>query len=202
MLKRYLKKLGMTSCDSIDTPMATKPLDVDLNGTHVDQTKYHSMIGVLMYLTSSRPDIVHATCYYARYQAIPTEKHLKEVKRIFRYLKNTINLGLWYPKVTGFELTTFSDSDHAGCLDTRKSTSGGIKFLRGDKLVRWSSKKQDHTSISSVEAEYVSLSACCAQLADLFTKALPEDRFKYLVRRLGMRCLTLEELEVLENEYA
>ncbi|GJX18157.1 retrovirus-related pol polyprotein from transposon TNT 1-94 [Tanacetum coccineum] len=133
-----LKKHGMTSCDSVGTPMATKPLDTDLSGTPVDQMKYRSMV---IYLTSSRPDIVHAQCYCARYQARPTEKHLKEVKRIFRYLKNTINMGLWYPKDTGFELTAFSHSDHAGYLDTRKSTSGGIQFLCGDKLVSWSSKK-------------------------------------------------------------
>ncbi|GJS99621.1 retrovirus-related pol polyprotein from transposon TNT 1-94 [Tanacetum coccineum] len=269
--QEILKKHGMTSCDSIGTPMATKHLDVDLSGTPVDQTKYHSMVGALMYLTASRPDIVHATCYCARYKAKPTKKHLTVVKRIFWYLKDSINMGLWYPKDTGFELTAFSDSDHAGCLDSRKSTSGGIQFIGGDKLVSWSSKKQDCTSMSSVEAEYVSLSACCAQvlwlrtqltdygfhfdkipmycdskaaiaiscnpvqhsrtkhinvryhfikeqvekdivelffvgteyqLADLFTKALSEDRFKYLVRRLGMRCLTPEELEVLTNESA
>nr|GEY57798.1 hypothetical protein [Tanacetum cinerariifolium] len=126
---------GMTSCDSIGTPMATKHLDADLGGTPVDQTKYQSMVGTLMYLTASRPDIVHATYYCARYQAKPTEKHLTAVKRIFRYLKDTIHMGLWYSKDTGFELTSFSDSNHAGCLDSRKSTSGGIQFLGGDKLV-------------------------------------------------------------------
>nr|GEY03447.1 hypothetical protein [Tanacetum cinerariifolium] len=146
------------------TPMATKHLDADLSGTLVDQTKYRSMVGALMYLTASRPDIVHATCYCARYQAKPTEKHLVVVKRIFRYLKDTINMGLWYSKDTGFDLTAFSDSDHAGYLDSRKSTSGGIQFLGGDKLVSWSSKKQDCTSMSSAEAKYVSLSACCAQV--------------------------------------
>nr|GEX50940.1 hypothetical protein [Tanacetum cinerariifolium] len=145
---------------------------------HVDQTKYQSMVGALMYLTTSRPDIMHATCYCARYQAKPTEKHLIAVKWIFRYLKDTIHIGLWYPKDTGFKLTAFSDSDHAGCLDSRKSTSGGIQFLGGDKLVSWSSKKQDCTSMSLVEAETE------YQLADLFTKALPEETFKYLVRRL------------------
>ncbi|GJR40160.1 retrovirus-related pol polyprotein from transposon TNT 1-94 [Tanacetum coccineum] len=150
--QEILKKHGMTSCDSIGTPMATKHLDADLSGTPVDQTKYRSMVGALMYLTASRPDIVHATCYCARYQAKPTEKHLTAVKRIFRYLKDSINMGLWYPKDTGFELTAFSDSDHAGCLDSRKSTSGGIQFLGGDKLVSWSSKKQDCTSMSSAEA--------------------------------------------------
>nr|GEU76373.1 hypothetical protein [Tanacetum cinerariifolium] len=111
--------------------------DADLSETLVDQTKYRSMVGALMYLIASRPDIVHATCYCACYQARPTEKHLKEVKHIFWYLKNTINMGLWYPKDTSFELTAFSDLDHAGCLDSRKSTSGGIQFLRGDKLVSW-----------------------------------------------------------------
>nr|GEW21950.1 hypothetical protein [Tanacetum cinerariifolium] len=124
--QEILIKHGMTSCDSIGTPMATKHLDADLSGTPVDQMKYRSMVGALMYLTASRPDIIHATCYCARYQAKPTEKHLTAVKRIFRYLKDTIHMGLWYPKDTGFELTAFLDSDHAGCLDSRKSTSGGI----------------------------------------------------------------------------
>nr|GFB92888.1 retrovirus-related Pol polyprotein from transposon TNT 1-94 [Tanacetum cinerariifolium] len=105
-------------------------------------------------------------------------------------------MGLWYLKDTDFELTAFSDSDHAGCLDSRKSTSGGIHFLGGDKLVSWSSKKQDCTAMSSAEAETE------YQLADLFTKALSEDKFKYLVRRLGMRCLTPEELGVLADESA
>ncbi|GKB09032.1 retrovirus-related pol polyprotein from transposon TNT 1-94 [Tanacetum coccineum] len=266
-----LKKHGMEKGQSIGTPMATKPkLDADLSGEPVDQTDYRSKIGSLMYLTSSRPDIVQAVCYCARYQARPTEKHLKEVKRIFRYLRGTINMGLWYPKDSGFELTAFSDADHAGCIDTRKSTSGGIQFL-GDKLVSWMSKKQDCTAMSSAEAEYVALSASCAQvmwmrtqlkdygfnynkiplycdsqsaiaiscnpvqhsrtkhihtryhfikeqvkngiielyfvrteyqLADMFTKALPEDRFQYLVRRIGIRCLTPAELEVLANESA
>ncbi|GJX42525.1 putative ribonuclease H-like domain-containing protein [Tanacetum coccineum] len=246
--QEILKKHGMTSCDSIGTLMATKHLDADLSGTPVDQTKYRSMVEALMYLTSSRPDIVHATCYCARYQAKPTEKHLTAVKPIFRYLKDSINMGL--------------------------CTSGGIQFLGGDKLVSCSSKKKDCTSMSSAKAEYMSLSACCAQvlwlrtqltdygfhfdkipmycdskaaiaiscnpvqhsrtkhidaaiaiscnpvqhsrtkhidvryhfikeqvekgivelffvgteyqLADLFTKALSEDRFKYLVRRLGL----------------
>ncbi|GJT12468.1 retrovirus-related pol polyprotein from transposon TNT 1-94 [Tanacetum coccineum] len=111
----------------------------------IDQMDISSMVGALMYLTTSRPDIVHATCYCARYQAKPTEKHLTEVKRIFRF-------------------------NHSGCLDSRKSTSGGIQFLGGDKLVSWSSKKQDCTSMSSAEAEYVSLSACCTQVLWLRTQ--------------------------------
>nr|GEW83452.1 uncharacterized mitochondrial protein AtMg00810-like [Tanacetum cinerariifolium] len=151
--QEILKKHGMTSCDSIGTPMATKHLDADLSRTLVDQMKYRSKVGALMYLTASRPDIMHITCYCARYQAQPTEKHLTAVKRIFRYLKDTIHMGLWYLKDTGFELTAFSDSNHAGCLDSRKSTSGGIQFLGGDKLINWSLKKQDCTSMSSAEAD-------------------------------------------------
>nr|GEY90429.1 integrase, catalytic region, zinc finger, CCHC-type, peptidase aspartic, catalytic [Tanacetum cinerariifolium] len=148
----------------VGTPMATKHLDADLSGTLVDQTKYHSMVEALMYLTVHRPDIMHATCYYACYQAKPTEKHLTVVKRIFWYIKDTIHMGLWYRKDIGFKLTAFLDLDHAGCLDSRKSTSGGIQFLGGDKLVSWLSKKQDCTSMSSAEAEYVSLSVFCAQV--------------------------------------
>nr|GFA25869.1 hypothetical protein [Tanacetum cinerariifolium] len=121
-----LKKYGMESCDPVGTPMEIKDkLDLDQNRTPVDATKYCSMIGALMYLTSSRPDIVHVTCLCARNQATPIEKHLKEVKRIFRYLQGTINTGLWYTKDSGFELTGFSDADYAGCKDTFKSTSGG-----------------------------------------------------------------------------
>ncbi|GKE50222.1 hypothetical protein Tco_1481480 [Tanacetum coccineum] len=94
--------------------------------------------------------------------AQPTEKHLKEAKRIFRYLMGTVNMGLSYTKDSGFELTGFSDADYAGCRDSFKSTFGGTQFL-GEKLVGWSLKKQDCMVLSTVEAEYVSLSACCAQ---------------------------------------
>ncbi|GJW73573.1 hypothetical protein Tco_0132943 [Tanacetum coccineum] len=149
----------MDNCHSIGTPLATKPkLDVDLSGEPVDQSDYRSKIGSLMYLTSSRPDLVQAVCYCARYQALRQHK------------------------------STSGDADHIGCLDTRKSTSGGIQFL-GDKLV-----ENGIIELYFVRTEY--------QLADMFTKALPEDRFKYLVRRIGMRCLTPAELEVLTNELA
>nr|GEU54399.1 retrovirus-related Pol polyprotein from transposon TNT 1-94 [Tanacetum cinerariifolium] len=159
-----LKKYGMESCDPVGTPMEIKDkLDLDQNGTPIDETKYRSMIGALMYLTSSRPDIVHATCLCARYQAKPTKKHLKEVKRIFSYLRGTVNTGLWYTKDFGFKLTGFSDADYAGCKDTFKSTSSGVQFL-GENLVSWSSKKQVCTVLSTAKAEYVSISACCAQV--------------------------------------
>jgi hypothetical protein len=135
-----LIKFGFESCDSVDTPIIERSkLDKDDVGTQVDQTLYLSMIGSLMYLTASRPDLLFAVCICARYQSKPTKKHLEAVKRVFRYLKGTIHLGLWYPKDTAMALTAYSDADHAGCQDTRRSTSGGAQFL-GDKLVSWSSK--------------------------------------------------------------
>nr|GEX29028.1 hypothetical protein [Tanacetum cinerariifolium] len=121
------------------------------------------MIGSLKYVTSSRPDIMFATCMCARYLANPNEHHVSVVKRIFHYLKRTINLGLWYPKDSGFDLTAYSDADHAGCYLDRKSTSGTVQFL-GDKLVCWSSKKQNCVSISTAKSEYVAVSGCCAQV--------------------------------------
>nr|GEY66211.1 hypothetical protein [Tanacetum cinerariifolium] len=125
----------MESCYPVGTPMEIKDKhDLDQNGTSVDAMKYRSMIGDLMYLMSSRPDIIHATCLCARYQAKPTERHLKEVKRIFCYLRGTVNTGLWYTKDSSFELTGFSDADYVGCKDTFKSASGGAQFL-GKKLL-------------------------------------------------------------------
>nr|GEU65106.1 hypothetical protein [Tanacetum cinerariifolium] len=115
---------------SKDTPMMEKnKLDEDLQGTPVDATLYRGMIGSLMYLTSSRPDLIYVVCLCARYQAKPTEKHLNAVKWIFRYLKGTINMGLWYSKDTGMSLIAYAYADHTGCHDTRRSTSGSAQFL-------------------------------------------------------------------------
>ncbi|GKB47295.1 retrovirus-related pol polyprotein from transposon TNT 1-94 [Tanacetum coccineum] len=159
-----LKKYGMESCDPVDTPMVEKSkLDEDTQGKAVDPTHYRGMVGTLMYLTASRPDLTFAVCMCARYQAKPTEKHLHAVKRIFKYLRGTVNRGLWYPKDSSIALTAYADADHAGCQDTRRSTSGCMQLL-GDKLVSWSSKRQKSAAISSTEAEYIALSGCCAQV--------------------------------------
>ncbi|GKB31634.1 hypothetical protein Tco_0871035 [Tanacetum coccineum] len=134
----------MKSCDPVDTPMVEKSkLDEDPQGKAVDPTHYRGMVGTLMYLTSSRPDLVYAVCMCARYQARPTEKHLHADSAI--------------------ALTAFADADHAGCQDTRRSTSGSMQLL-GDRLVSWSSKRQKSAAISSTEAEYIALSGCCAQV--------------------------------------
>nr|GEV39657.1 uncharacterized mitochondrial protein AtMg00810-like [Tanacetum cinerariifolium] len=147
-----------------DTPIVEKNnLDEDLHGTLVDATLYRGMTRSLMYLTYSRPDLIYAFCLCAWCQAKPTEKYLNAVKWISRYLKGTINMGLWYSKDTGMSLTSYEDADCAGCQDTRRSTSGSAQFL-GDKFVGWSSKKQKSTAISSIEAEYIALSGCCDQI--------------------------------------
>nr|GEV51698.1 copia protein [Tanacetum cinerariifolium] len=159
-----LKKFGMDSCESVDTPMVDRlKLDEDLSGILVDQTRFRSMVGSQMYLTANRPDLVFVVCMCARYQAKPIKKHLQALKRVFRYLKGIINWGLWYPKDTAMALTAYADADHAGCQDIRRSTSGSAQF-QGDKLVSWSSKKQQSTAISTTEAEYITMSGCCAQI--------------------------------------
>ena len=138
-------------------------LDQDKSGKNVDITGYRGMISSLLYLTASRPDIMFATCLCTRFESDPKESHLIDVKRIFRYLKGTPNLGIWYPKDTRFDLIAYIDSDFAGCKIDRKSTSGSCQFL-GRRLVSWYSKKQHPVSTSIVEAKYIAAGRCCAQI--------------------------------------
>ncbi|GKD74151.1 hypothetical protein Tco_1332433 [Tanacetum coccineum] len=160
----------MESSDPVDTPMVEKSkLDEDTQGKAVDPTHYRGMIGTLMYLTASRPDLTFVVCMCARYQAKPIKKHLHAVKRIFKYLRGTINRGLWYPKDSSIALTVYADADHAGCQDTRRSTSGCMQLL-GDKLVSKSSKRQKSVAISSTKAECIALSGCCAQVLWMSTQ--------------------------------
>ncbi|GJR08677.1 retrovirus-related pol polyprotein from transposon TNT 1-94 [Tanacetum coccineum] len=125
-----LKKFDLHRSDPVDTSMVEQTkLDEGLSGIPVDQTQYRGMVGCLMYLTASRPDLVFAVCIYARYQSKPIKKHLDAVKRVFRYIQGTINMGLWYLKDTAMALTACANADHAGCQDTRRSTSGSAQFL-------------------------------------------------------------------------
>nr|GEZ34753.1 retrovirus-related Pol polyprotein from transposon TNT 1-94 [Tanacetum cinerariifolium] len=159
-----LKKYGFESCDPVDTLMVEKSkLDEDKEGKAVDPSHYRGMIGTLLYLIASRPDLQFAICMCARYQTRPTKKHVHAVKRIFRYLRGTVNRGLWYLKDSSVALIAFADADHAGCQDTRRSTSGNVQFL-GERLISWSSNRQKGAAISSTEAEYITLSGCCAQI--------------------------------------
>ncbi|GJV01466.1 retrovirus-related pol polyprotein from transposon TNT 1-94, partial [Tanacetum coccineum] len=160
----YGLKQAPKACDLVKCPMLPlKILGLDESGVSVNKTLFRGMIGLLMYLTASRPDIQFSTCLCARYQANHKESHLIAIKRIFRYLKETPNLGLWYPKGSGFNLKAYSDSDYAGCNLDKKSTSWGCQIL-GGKLVCWSAKNQSSVAMSSSESEYVADAGCCAQV--------------------------------------
>nr|GEU36030.1 uncharacterized mitochondrial protein AtMg00810-like [Tanacetum cinerariifolium] len=152
-----LRKFGLTKGKSASTPIDTeKPLLKGPDGKDVDVHTYRSMIGSLMYLTSSRPDIIFAVCACARFQVTPKASHLHAVQRIFRYLKGKPYLGLWYPKDSLFDLVAYSDSDYAGASLDRKSTTKGCQFL-GCRLISWQCKKQTVVATSSTEAEYVAI---------------------------------------------
>ena len=159
-----LKKFKLEKSSHYKTPMgSTQKLSKDENGVDVDQTLYRSMIGSLLYLTASRPDIMFSVCLCARYQANPKESHLVAVKRILRYVGGTTSLGLHYSFDTNTNLVGYSDSDWAGNTDDRKSTSGGCFYL-GNNLVSWYSKKQNCVSLSTAESEYVAVGNCCSQM--------------------------------------
>ncbi|KAI3691360.1 hypothetical protein L2E82_49707 [Cichorium intybus] len=167
-----LKKFSLENCSTAKVPISTNhKISADPEGEQVDHKLYRGMIGSLLYLTASRPDIMFSTCLCARYQAAPKMSHLTAVKQIFKYLKGTKAMGLWYPIGDNFKLQAFTDSDHAGCKLDRKSTSGGCQFL-GGRLVSWSSKKQNCVALSSAEAEYVAASTCCSQVLWMKTQLM------------------------------
>ncbi|GJS88135.1 retrovirus-related pol polyprotein from transposon TNT 1-94 [Tanacetum coccineum] len=162
-IKEMLKKFGLEDSKPMKTPMSSDTkLTKDEECESVDSTKYRGMIGSLLYLTASRPDIMFSVCLCARFQEAPKTSHLEAVKRIFRYIKGTTHLGLWYPKGTGIETVVYADSDHAGDYVDRKSTSGICTFV-GCCLTSWFSKKQTALAISTTEAEYVSAEKACQQ---------------------------------------
>ncbi|GJR08521.1 putative RNA-directed DNA polymerase [Tanacetum coccineum] len=159
-----LKKFDLVNVKAAITPMETKlPLTKDEEAFDVDVHLYRSMIGSLMYLTASRPDIMYAVCVCSRFQVTPKTSHLNAVKRIFKYLKGKPNLGLWYPRESPLDLEAFSDSDYGGSNLDRKSTTGGCQFL-GQRLISWQCKKQTIVATSTTEAEYVAAANCCGQV--------------------------------------
>ncbi|GKF52935.1 hypothetical protein Tco_0159845, partial [Tanacetum coccineum] len=158
-----LKKFDFSSVKTTSTLIETnKVLLKDEDVEDVYFHLYRSMIGSLMYLTASRPDIMFAVCACTRFQVTPKVSHLHAVKRIFRYLKGHPKLGLWYPKDSSFNLEAFSDSDYAGASLDRKSTTGGCQFL-SKRLISWQCKKQTIVANSTTEVEYVDASNCCGQ---------------------------------------
>ncbi|GJW92674.1 putative ribonuclease H-like domain-containing protein [Tanacetum coccineum] len=190
-----LKKFDMESVRPATTPFeASKPKSKDEPDDAVNVHLYRSMIGSLMYLTASRPDIQFAVSACSRHQVTPLTSNLNAVKKIFKYLKGQPKLGLWYPRDSPFVLEAYSDSDYAGSHGDRKSTTGGCQFL-GRRLISWQCKKQTIMATSSTEAEYVAAANCCGQVlkihtdenvADLLTKAFDGPRFAIISLLLSM----------------
>ena len=162
--KEILKKFEMEACKVTATPMSTNCyLEVDEAGREVNQTMYRGLIGSLLYLTTSRPNIMFVVCLCARFQSCPKESHIKAAKRILKYLKGTIFMGLWYPSLSPIHLVGYSDSDFAGCKLVRKSTSGTC-YLLDSSLISWHSKKQACVALSIAEVEYIAAGNCCVQI--------------------------------------
>jgi hypothetical protein len=163
-LKEMLKKFQMEDSSPVSTPMVVGCKNSkDEISLDVDQSTYRSMIGSLLYITASHPDIMQDVGMVGHYQSAPKQSHLVAVKRIFKYLKGTMTYGLWYPRSHNFQLTSYSDADWENCVDERKSTSGGAFFL-GDSLVAWISKKQGSIYLSNTEDEYIVAATCCTQI--------------------------------------
>ena len=138
-------------------------LSKEYDSKDVDEKHYRSMIWSLLYVTTSKPDVKQVVGMVDRFQDAPKESHVQAVKIIFRYLKGTIDLGLWYPSKKSFSLMAYSDADWVGCVDHRRSTSGGSFFFR-ESLVSWTSKKQFSISLSTTEVEYIAVEECCTQV--------------------------------------
>ncbi|GJW92036.1 ribonuclease H-like domain, reverse transcriptase, RNA-dependent DNA polymerase [Tanacetum coccineum] len=187
-----LKKFDFATVKTASTPIETnKALVKDEEAEVVDVHLYRSMIGSLMYLIASRPDIAFAVCACARFQVTPKTSHLHAVKRIFRYLKGQPKLGLWYPRDSPFDLEAFSDSDYARASLDRKSTTGGCQFL-GKRLISWQCKKQTIVANSTTEAKYVVAANCCGQAVVISESSVRSDLL--FNDEDGISCLTNDEI--------
>jgi hypothetical protein len=188
-----LKRFGMKDAKPVKTPMGTDGhVDLNKGGKSVDQKAYRSMIGSLVYLCASKPDIMLSVCMCARFQSDPRECHLVAVKRILRYLVSMPCFGIWYPKGSSFDLIGYLDSDYAGCKVDRKSTLG----ILGRSLVSWSSKKQTSVALSTAEAEYVAARQCCAQL--LWMRQTLRD-FGYNLSKVLLLCDNESAIRMADN---
>nr|GEW31109.1 uncharacterized mitochondrial protein AtMg00810-like [Tanacetum cinerariifolium] len=185
-----LKKFGLSDVRSSNTPMDKEnPWGKDGIGKDVELHLYRSMIGSLMYLTASRPDIMFAVYACARHQVTPKECYLHAVKRIFRYLKGHPKLGIRYPKASPFDLVAYSDSDYGGASQDRKSTTEGSQFL-GRRLISWQCKKQTIIATSTTEAEYVAAASCCGQVLWIQNQLLDYGRIEMPLAEV---CTAIEE---------
>jgi hypothetical protein len=171
--KDLVKRVGLDGKSRARTPMSTSvKISIDLAGKSIDPSLYRSMIWILLYLIAIRPDIAFSVGVCTRFQANPKESHLTAVKRIIRYVNDTLLYGIWYSRETNLVVAGYSDADWPGNADDRKSTSGGC-FYVGNNLVAWMSKKQASISLSTAEAKYIAAGSCCTQL--LWMKTLLGD---------------------------
>ena len=186
----------MESCKEANTLMPSSCyMDGDASGKRVDQTKYRGLIGSLLYLTVSRPDIMFAVCLCARCQANPKESHFKVAKRILKYLKGTTNVGIWYPSHSSIHLIGYSNSDFAGCKLDRKSTSGTCHLV-GSSLISWHSKKQACVALSTTETEYIVAGSYCAQI--LWLKQQLAD-FGLKISKVPLMCDNTSAINLTKN---
>ncbi|KAI3503844.1 hypothetical protein L1887_32298 [Cichorium endivia] len=194
--EEFARTLRVTNCSKAkgSLPTGTR-LNPSLDKPKTDIQQYRSMIGSLLYVTASRPDIMFAVCNCARSQANPREPHLAAVKIIFRYLHGTTAYGLWYLANSGFYIQAYSDSDLGGCSIDRKSTSGGCQFLYG-KLISWQSKKQTCVSISTAEAEYVAAAACTSQI--IWIQSQQKD-YAINMRKIPLFCDSQSAIRIWHN---
>ncbi|XP_050915296.1 uncharacterized mitochondrial protein AtMg00810-like [Lathyrus oleraceus] len=194
-----LEKFGMKDAKSIDTQMPTNGnLEKDENGKDVDVKKYRDVIGSLIYLTASRPDIMFSVCMCARYQSTSKESHLKVVKCIVRYLHGISKYGLWYSKGSDCNLVGYIDSDFIGCKSDRKSSSGTCHVF-SNSLVSWYSKKHVFVSLSAIEAEYVEADSCCAKILWLKQKLLD---FDIKLQCIPIMCDNANAIDLTKNTHS
>ncbi|GKU99292.1 hypothetical protein SLEP1_g12160 [Rubroshorea leprosula] len=195
--KDLLKKCRMEDCNSVGTPMVSnQKFSLDDGEEKVDAHAYRSLIGSLLYLTNSRPDITFATSRLSRFMQSPSKTHYGAARRILRYLKGTISFGILYAKNEQFNLFGYSDSDWPGCVDDRRSTSGYAFFL-GSGAISWSSKKQASTALSSSEAEYISSTAAACQAT--WTRRILEDMKQVQVQPTTIFCDNQSTIAMTKN---
>lgn len=158
-----LKRFGMEDSNSVCNPIVPgHKLNKDEGGVKVDETQFKQIVGSLMYITATRPDLMFVVSLIARFMSSPTDIHYQVAKRVLRYVKGTINYGILYKRGGAEELVGFTDSDYAGDLEGRRSTSGYV-FLMNGAAVAWSSKKQPIVTLSTTEAEFIAAASCACQ---------------------------------------
>ncbi|XP_022154407.1 uncharacterized protein LOC111021684 [Momordica charantia] len=172
-MREILKRFNMEKCKSVNTPMIQKEkLQKDDGEEPADQNVYRSLVGCVMYLTSTRPDIMYTVSVLSRFLHCASKNHMVAGKRVLRYLKGLLSFGIKYNKVENFELQGYSDSDWAGSLDDMKSTSGYC-FTFGSGYFSWCSKKQDIVAQSTTEAKFIATTVAVNQ--DVWLKKLMRD---------------------------